>query len=214
MSVHRHARRMARHAARRIALPVLLLASPAARADAQAACTAGTVADYSAAGFACRIGAWVFSGFNFEGDAVTEAGGTSALPDRLTTTLRPFAGTDASGRTTFGFDFGDFSTRASADGSTEKGVYADAFAFLGFAVASDDPRVGLAGGRLHGTQLITGPALPPGPGFGPQSGHIASVTTPVGSLTPGNCLFVIDIARAPADQAVEHADACTSSDLL
>jgi hypothetical protein len=136
-------------AARRAAL-ALLLTVPAARAEAQGDCATGTLASYLTQGFSCRIGGWTFLNFESRGDHVV-INGAEVLPvDPGATILTPFVGTDASGRTTFGFDLAGFVTAAGAHGTTQGFESSDVFATLDFLLVGATPQLRVVDTRVAG----------------------------------------------------------------
>jgi hypothetical protein len=136
-------------AARRAAL-ALLLTVPAARAEAQGDCATGTLASYLTQGFSCRIGGWTFLNFESIGDG-SALNGAEMLPvDPATAVLTPFVGTDASGRTTFGFDVADFATAAGSHGTTHGFESSNVFANLNFLLVGTAPQLRVVEARVTG----------------------------------------------------------------
>jgi hypothetical protein len=197
--------------ARRGALIALLLGAPAARLDAQAACAAGTVADYTASGFSCRIGSWVLSAFDFGTDRTAVGGAAATVAAAQGVSLTPFLVLDAVGRTTFGFDFAGFAASVDGNGSTEGSVFGDAFVGLGLTLTSLDPGVGLGGARVLGTQRVAGVPRP-GDVTGTVESLLGAVVAAIEpSPTSEFCLFVWERVQTPADGVLDREGTCTEA---
>jgi hypothetical protein len=141
-----------RRAARRAALALLLAAplAPLSRAGAQAACAAGTPADYMASGFSCTLGGWTLYRFDSWHHGEAHHGAEFLDVDPAAVTLTPFVGTDAQGRATLGFDIGNFTTAAGSHGTRNEYEYADVSASLNFWMAAADPRARIVATHLTG----------------------------------------------------------------
>ena len=120
---------------RRAALAALLLA-PAARADAQRPCAAGSLERYLGDGFRCRIGGWALSDFSSH-FSVTAGGGAQAVgAGAASVTVSPFVFTGADGRRTFGFDVRGLESAAGSHGTTSGTERAFGVSAFGFSLAS------------------------------------------------------------------------------
>ena len=120
---------------RRAALAALLLA-PAARAEAQRPCAAGSLERYLGEGFRCRIGGWALSDFSSTFSATARGGAQALGADAASVTVSPFVSTDAQGRRTFGFDVGGLASAAGSHGTTSGIEHAFGFSSFGFWLSS------------------------------------------------------------------------------
>ena len=201
------------HLLARAALLLLPLGLPAARADAQGACATGTLAQYTAPGFSCRIGSWVFTEIGFAGDLTEIGGATGAVADPLSVVLTPFLHHDAAGRATFGFDLDGFETSMSVVESTSGELFGESRVGLGLRIASLDPRAALAGARLVGTQSVAGVPRAGDP-TGTVESILGAIVAPIEpSPTTGDCFFTHQIVRAPGDELLDRSGTCGETPL-
>jgi hypothetical protein len=164
-----------------LALALVAPAVPAARAGAQDACAAGTLAQYLVSGYTCRIGGWTLSEFSALAsvDARGDAQGSAA--DAASVQLTPFLATDAAGRTTFGFDLAGLTTAASAHGTTSGSESVFAFASLGFWLTTEVPGLQVVGVEAAGA-FAGGNATPGALRVGSTYGGGALAMTPGGGI--------------------------------
>jgi hypothetical protein len=195
----------------RAAAALALLAVPAARAEAQPACAAGTAASYAAEGFSCRIGSWRLYDFHVGTDHSAVGGAAAATADPLAVVLTPFLATSAAGRTTFGFDFDGLTTSVDGQDAAEATVFAQAFIGFDFYLESLDPGVALAGGRVVGTQQVVGSARAGDPGGRLETALGAHAGAIYPSPIPNVCLGVREVAATPADRALDETGACETA---
>ncbi len=192
------ARRVVRYAG----AATLLAAAPAACADAQPACAAGTVDTYLSLGAdGCTIGRFRFSAFDFLSGFDADGGATASSPDDLAMTLTPFTGLDRVGRTTFGFTFTGFTTAVAVDGGTSVLDAGFALAGLGFEVAGRTPGARLARARVDGSIVAASP----------RPGRLAMQTFvegEVGAASGDPCLSFLVIDFGPADRSLARRGRC------
>lgn len=129
----------------RAALVCLAAALVPAAAHAQPACRVGTLADYLAPGFSCRLGDWAFEEFTYFGIANTSAGVSAFLPETSLFDVLPFERTDVPGQVTVGFDFLSFVTTLSTTGSQRGDEAGTTVAQLGFLGRALTPTAALLG---------------------------------------------------------------------
>lgn len=128
-----------------------LALTPAARAGAQEACAAGSLAQYLADGFRCRLGRWTVSNLSYH-TGVNARGGAETQPrvEAADVQVNPFLGTDAAGRATFGFDFAGLTSGVGAHGTDTGLERAHYIAQVGFFLDAGAPGLQLAGAEITG----------------------------------------------------------------
>lgn len=216
---------LARRALRAALAPLVLAVAPLARAEAQPACVAGTLASYTAAGFSCTLGGYRVHKLGFDGSAHVQDGAEALAVDPALTMLRPFTSVDAAGRTTFGFDLVDFTVAAGSHGTTGLVERSEAYGGLGFWLAPLAPQTRLVAAHLEGafdgfnrtsdllvTETVVGANVDQvaGSGYCPtwwvQPGIVGSSTFRVG----GTCTAPLDgeivVAVAASAQAARLFD--------
>jgi hypothetical protein len=199
-------RRLLRAAARPAAA-LTLTAALGAPVGAQPACAAGALAGYLSPGFQCQLAGWRFFDFTFDADAAAVPGTSAAAPDPLGTTsvLTPFAGLDALGRQTFGFDFSGFATVATAEpgATTGPGAGAIAGAGLAFQAESIDPSDVISHTRLD--YLLEGTKTTPDPTT--LVSLVQGLAGPTLTGTGAQCMAVVDVLTGPGGgpRSAEHA---------
>jgi hypothetical protein len=147
---------LARHAARTSAAVALLAA--ARPAHAQPACADGTMADYAADGFSCRIGPWRLDSFYFDAGASANPGNSAYSAGEADILVHPFTAVDAAGRRTFGLAFDNFTSSVGVTGSPAGLSSTHAGTVMGFAVTAVRPDLLLLGARYALSASITGDA--------------------------------------------------------
>lgn len=134
----------------------LLFAGRAARA--QPACADGTMADYAADGFACRIGSWRLDSFYFDAGASANPGNTASTAGAADILVHPFTGVDPLGRDSFGLAFDNFTSSVTVTGSPAGISTTHALSLMGFLVSAVRPGPRLLGARYALSASITGDA--------------------------------------------------------